>query len=82
MQVAMFIGYRGFRNGKLKSFSRFSLYCLMTTLIFTLLTIVSLGDVLHSMAGLFERVTFGVGVIWLIRLNVLSVSSGWLGSRT
>jgi hypothetical membrane protein len=78
MEVALYISSRYFKEVGHPDFARFSRWCLITALVCTVLTLISLGNTLHSYSGLFERLTFGAGLVWLIGFNVITARLGWL----
>ena len=78
MEVALYISSRYFRETGHTSFARFSFWCLVTALVCTVLALISIGNTLHSYAGLFERLTFGAGLVWLIGFNLITARLGWL----
>ena len=78
MEVALYISSRYFKEAGHPTFATFSRWCLWTALVCTLLALVSLGNTLHAYSGLFERLTFGAGLVWLIAFNILTARLGWL----
>ncbi len=78
METSIFLAYRYFAATEYRRFARFSLACLVTTAVFMLLTLISLGQTLHAYAGLFERITLGVGLIWVVVFNIVAARSGFL----
>ncbi len=78
LEVALYISSRYFKETGHASFARFSFWCLVTAMVCSFLALISIGITLHAYAGLFERLTFGAGLVWLIGFNLITARLGWL----